>query len=112
MKIAFTAEGDHWDSPIDARFGRTANIFVFDDSTEKFESYDNSSSAKEAHGAGSATAKKLYDIHPDVLITGNGPGETALKVLKQLNISIYVDAHQMTLRQAYAAFLSGKLKMM
>jgi predicted Fe-Mo cluster-binding NifX family protein len=112
MKIAFTSQGDHWDSLIDARFGRAANIFVYDDSNENIEVFDNSANVAEAHGAGTATAKKVYDIHPDAIITGNGPGETALKVLNQLKISIYIDAHQMTLRQAYAAFLSGKLKEM
>ena len=110
MKIALTASGKTWDSMIDPRFGRTEFIVVYDEKTQQLTVVDNSSVKNEAHGAGTATAQKMYDLKPDVLITGNGPGGTAAQALKHLNMKIFVDAHDMTLKQAYAQYKTGKLK--
>jgi len=52
----------------------------------------------------------MYEVKPDVLITGNGPGETAATALKNLNMKIYVDAHNLTLEQAYESYRNGALK--
>jgi len=54
----------------------------------------------EAHGAGTATAQKVFELKPDILITGNGPGETASNALKHLEIRIFINAHGMTIKQA------------
>lgn len=110
MRIAFTSTGKNWESIIDPRFGRTEYIVIFDEETKKLESFDNSAIKNEAHGAGTATAQKMYELKPDVLITGNGPGETAANALKRLNMKIYVDAHNLTLKQAYESFKNGTLK--
>ncbi|TSA26902.1 MAG: hypothetical protein D4R67_06985 [Bacteroidetes bacterium] len=59
--------------------------------------------------AGTATAQKIFELSPDVLITGNGPGETAAKTLERLSMKIFVNAHNMTLKQAYEACKDGKL---
>jgi predicted Fe-Mo cluster-binding NifX family protein len=109
MKIAFTSTGINWESSIDPRFGRTEYIILYDEETKEFETIDNSAVKNEAHGAGTATSQKIYDLKPDVLITGNGPGETASKALKHLNMKIFVDAHKLTIKQAYEYYLSGKL---
>ncbi len=110
MRIAFTANGTTWESVIDSRFGRTEFIVVYDEETKEFTTFDNMAIKEEAHGAGTTTVQKLYQMKPDVLITGNGPGENATLALKHLNIQIFVDAHNMTLQQAYENYKSGTLK--
>lgn len=110
MKIAFTSTGKTWDSIMDSRFGRTEFIVVFNEETKELEVVDNSAVKNEAHGTGTATAQKMYEIKPNVLITGNGPGETAATALKNLNMKIYVDAHNLTLEQAYESYRNGALK--
>lgn len=110
MRIAFTSTGKNWDSIIDSRFGRTEFIVVYNEETKGIEVVDNSAVKNEAHGAGTATAQKMYEVKPDVLITGNGPGETAANALKRLNMKIYVDAHNLTLEQAYESYRNGALK--
>jgi len=110
MKIAFTSSGTNWHSIIDARFGRTDYIVMYDEESQELSAVDNSAVKDVAHGAGTATAQKIYDLKPDVLITGNGPGETASKALKHLKMKIFVDAHDMTLSQAYEQLKLNKLK--
>jgi len=110
MRIAFTSTGKTWDSIIDSRFGRTEFIIVYNEETKELKVIDNSAVKNEAHGAGTATAQKMYELKPDVLITGNGPGETAARALKNLNMKIYIDAHNLTLEQAYEKYKNGALK--
>lgn len=110
MRIAFTSSGKDLDAMIDPRFGRTAYIVLLDTENGQVEVYDNSAVQNEAHGAGTATAQQLYRLYPDVLITGNGPGETALKVLKSIDIRIFVDAHQLLLHEAVHQFEIGRLR--
>ena len=109
MKIVFTSQGNNWESKIDSRFGRTDFIVLFDDETKDFQAIDNTAINNEAHGAGTATAQKVYELKPDVIITGNGPGENAANALKHSNVKIFVNAHDMTLIQAYNQYLEGKL---
>ncbi len=110
MKIAFTAAGTTWESMIDPRFGRTEFFIVYNDETQEVSVVDNSAVKNEAHGAGTATAQKIFEIKPDVLITGNGPGENAATALKQLNMKIFVNAHNMTIKEAYENYKNGKLQ--
>jgi predicted Fe-Mo cluster-binding NifX family protein len=110
MRIAFTANGKTWDSLIDPRFGRTEYFVVYDESSNELSVFNNSDIREEAHGAGTAAVRRLYEMKPDVLITGNGPGENAGAALKHLNIQIYVNAHNMTLKEAYDQFKNGNLK--
>lgn len=109
MKIAFTSTGNNWESQIDARFGRTAYLVLYNEETTQFEAYDNSAIQADAHGAGTAMAQRIFDLRPDVLITGNGPGETAAKALQQLPMVIYVDAHHLSLKEAYSKYLNKEL---
>ncbi len=109
MKIAFTAKGTDWDSMMDPRFGRTEFLFVYDEDKEEISHFDNSKIANTAHGAGPQTAKNLFDINPDILITGNGPGGNAATVLQKANLKVYVGAGEMTLKEAYNAYKSGSL---
>ena len=62
------------------------------------------------HGAGLQTAKKVLDLNPDIIITGNGAGQKALAILKRSNVKIYVGAGDMTIKEAYEAFKADKLQ--
>jgi predicted Fe-Mo cluster-binding NifX family protein len=110
MKIAFTAKGTTWEAQIDPRFGRTDYIVVYDDVADALSSADNRDVEGVAHGAGPQTAQKLFDLAPDVLITGNGPGGNAATALQKASLKIFVGAGNMTVKQAYEAYKSGALK--
>ncbi len=110
MKIAFTAQGSTWDSLIDPRFGRAHYLLVYDDQTGQLTAYDNSANANAMHGAGPNTASALADLGANVLITGNGPGGNAARVLQRMGIAVYVGAKG-TVRQALDDFKSGKLRL-
>ncbi len=110
MRIAFTSRGNDWNSMIDPRFGRTDFIIVYDEETREIELLDNRSVSETAHGAGPQTAKKLIDLNPDVLITGNGPGGNAETVLRKGGFPIYSGAGQMTVKGALIAFKNNELK--
>ncbi len=64
----------------------------------------------EAHGAGTATSQKIFELNPDVLITGNGPGNNAAKALEQMEMKTFVGAQDLTLKQALVQYSEGKLK--
>jgi len=110
MKIAFTAKGTDWDKKIDPRFGRTDFILVYDEENDILDQFDNTDIQNEAHGAGPRTAQKLFEMKPDILITGNGPGGNAAAVLEKSNIRTFTGAGEMTVRQAYDAFKNQSLK--
>jgi predicted Fe-Mo cluster-binding NifX family protein len=110
MIIAFTSSGANWTSLIDPRFGRTEFIVIYDEEKQVIRAIDNSKVKNVAHGAGSATAQTVFELNPGVLITGNGPGETASNALKHHHMRIFVDAHDMTLKQAYEQYKNGKLR--
>lgn len=110
MKIAFTAKGTEWESEMDPRFGRTEFILVYDDEKDEFTSFDNREIENEAHGAGPKTSQKLFEMGPEVLITGNGPGGNAATVLEKAGIKIHIGAGQMTVKEAYEAYKNNSLK--
>ena len=110
MKIAFTTKGTEWDSAMDPRFGRTEYFLIYDDEKDELSNYDNRDSANDAHGAGPKTAQKLFELKPDILITGNGPGGNAAAVLQKTGVKIFTGAGEMTVKEAYEAFKSNSLK--
>jgi predicted Fe-Mo cluster-binding NifX family protein len=97
---------------MDPRFGRTEYILVYDDKTDKFDSHDNKEIWNVVHGAGPQTAQKLFDLHPDILITGNGPGGNAARVLEKSGVKIFIGAGDMTVEQAFKAFEQNTLTKM
>ena len=111
MKIAFTTKGTTWDSAMDPRFGRTAYFLIYNEENNELSHIDNRDAANEAHGAGPRVAQKLFEFNPDVLITGNGPGGNAAKVLEKTKINIYTGAGEMTVKQALEAYKDSRLKM-
>ena len=110
MKIVFTAKGDSWNSPMDERFGRMEVLVTYDEETQVLETATNMQTESMEHGAGLQTAQKVLKLEPDVIITGNGAGNKALDILKRSNVKIYVGAGDMTLKEAYEAFKSDKLR--
>jgi len=111
MKIAFTAKGTEWDSMMNSRFGRTEYLLVYDEETGGLSYYDNKNSANNAHGAGPKTAQKLFELNPDVLITGNGPGGNAASVLERTGTKVFLGAGEMTVKEAFDAYRNNELKM-
>ena len=71
---------------------------------------DNSAVKNEAHGAGTATSQKIFELNPNVLITGNGPGDNAAIALEKMDMKIFVGAQGLTLKQAYEKYKNGSLK--
>lgn len=112
MKIAFTSEGKTWESKIDPRFGRAEYIVIYDEESDNLSVMDNTEVTNKAHGAGTSTAQKVFDLKPDVLITGNGPGENAAIILKKLNLKMFVNAHNFTLKEAYEKYKNNILETM
>lgn len=110
MKIVFTTQGPTWDDPMDPRFGRTQFFFIYDEESDAIETFDNRAIQNTAHGAGPQTAQKMAEFGAGVLITGNGPGGNAGRVLETTVTEIYVGAGDFTVRQAYEAFKKGELK--
>jgi predicted Fe-Mo cluster-binding NifX family protein len=110
MKIIFTAKGTGLDSAMDPRFGRTEFFVIYDEGSESIDSYDNRAIENEAHGAGPKTAQKLAEYGAQVLITGNGPGNNAARVLQTAGTRVYVGAGDMTVREALEAYKKGDLK--
>lgn len=110
MRIAFTSTGNNWDSTIDPRLGRTDLIVIYDEETSKLEVHNNSASQNQEHGVGTATVQRIAGLNIDVIITGNGPGGNASAALGHLKTKVYLNAHNMTLKQAYEAYKKGLLK--
>ena len=110
MKIAFTTKGTDWESKMDPRFGRTEFILIYDDEKDELTSFDNRSIEGEAHGAGPKTAQILFELNPNILITGNGPGGNAATVLEKAGIEIFIGTGEMTVKKAFEAYKKNELK--
>ncbi len=109
MKIAFTTKGTEWDSMMDPRFGRTEFILIYDEEKDELTNFDNREIEGEAHGAGPKTAQKLFELNPDILITGNGPGGNAATVLEKAGMKIFTGAGEMTAKEAFEAYKNSSL---
>jgi len=110
MRILFTAKGSSWDSPMDPRFGRMNFLVLYDEEKDELTSISNEEIDLIGHGAGLQTTKKVLELNPDVVITGDGPGRKALEVLDMSDVVIYVGAGDMSIREAYDAFKAEKLE--
>ncbi len=110
MKIAFTSVGKTWESQIDPRFGRAEYIVIYDEEKDNLSFIDNTEVTNKAHGAGTSTAQKVFELKPDILITGNGPGENAAMILRRLDMKMFVNAHNFTLKEAYEKYKNNALE--
>ena len=109
MKIVFTASGTELASRMNPRFGRTVYLLLFNTDDEQLTVIDNSESTQAAHGAGPLAVQRLFDLQADVLITGNGPGDRAAELLREMSLKIYTGAGDMTVAQALEAFQADQL---
>jgi len=109
MRIAFTSKGTNWDSMMDPRFGRTEFLLIYDEEKNELTHFDNRAIENEAHGAGPKTAQKLFELKANVLVTGNGPGGNAGKILDNTKIKIYTGAGNLTVKEAFDAFKKDSL---
>ena len=112
MRILFTAQGPDWDSQIDPRFGRAGYLVVYDENKQELTALNNEAVKDVEHGAGTATAQRVFGIKPDILITGIGPGNTASSILKKLGLKIFIHADGLSLKEAYEQYVSGKLELL
>jgi len=111
MKIVFTAKGGDWESPMDPRFGRMEMLVVYDDISKTLTSVQNNETEGMEHGAGLQTSKKVLELNPDIIITGNGAGEKALSILKRSNVKMYIGAGNMSVQDAYEAYKNNQLQL-
>ncbi|WP_331774523.1 NifB/NifX family molybdenum-iron cluster-binding protein [Sulfurospirillum sp. 1612] len=111
MKIVFTAKGGDWESSMDPRFGRMEMLVVYDDVAKTLTSVPNNETEGMEHGAGLQTAKKVLELTPDIIITGNGAGEKALAILKRSNVKMYIGAGNMSIKEAYDAYQNNQLEL-
>ena len=51
-----------------------------------------------------------FELKADILVTGNGPGGNAATVLEKAGLEIYIGANDMTVKEAFDAYQSDKLK--
>jgi len=109
MRIAFTSKGTNWDSMMDPRFGRTEFLLIYDEEKKELTHFDNRAIEDEAHGAGPKTAQKLFELQADVLVTGNGPGGNAARILDNTKIKIYIGAGNLTIKEAFDAYKNNSL---
>ncbi|MCK9449309.1 MAG: hypothetical protein M0Q41_10090 [Bacteroidales bacterium] len=105
MKIAFTATAPDWSALIDPRFGRAAYLMVYDEETDTLKTIDNNDIRQAEHGAGVAMAQKLFETGAQVLITGNGPGDSAMKALNKMSLQIVTGMYDISLQKAYQHYL-------
>lgn len=109
MKFAVTSRGQKLSDPMDARFGRADYLLICEDE-KVLKVIENMGNKSQAHGVGPVTASKLEGEGIEVLITGNGPGGNAKRVLQELGIKVFVGAMDMSGSEAFAAYKDGKLK--
>lgn len=109
MKIVFTVKKEGWDTQMDPRFGRTDTFAVYNEEDESLSFVSNADTETMEHGAGLQAAKKVLQLKADILITGNGPGNKALEILKKSKVAIYIGAGDMSVREAYDAYRAGRL---
>lgn len=108
MKIVFTTQGENWDSSIDPRFGRTQMALVYDEAAKKLHVLSNGAK-DDAQGAGLKMAAKVLKTGADVIITGNGVGEKAIKFLQESPVKVFIGAGEMSVHEAYEAYKQGAL---
>lgn len=108
MKVAITSKGKTTQSLVDARFGRTKYLLIFDTETGDSETIDNCPNLNAVQGAGIQTAQNITGLNVDAVITGN-IGPKAFKTLKAANIKTYLVSNS-TVQQALEEFNTGQLQ--
>ena len=107
MKIAISAQGLFFDSPVDSRFGRAKYFIEVDTETSEFSTHDNTTNLNAVQGAGIQAAKNVTDLGVQAVVTGN-VGPKAYATLSAAGIEVYTGASG-TVRDSLRAFLAGTL---
>lgn len=110
MRVVITSQGQDLEARVDPRFGRCAFLLLADsDNGTIIEAIDNSAIAGEAHGAGPKIASLVSSKGAQVIITGNGPGDNAHRVISAAGITVFTGAADKTVSEALEAYRSGSL---
>ncbi|MDD5100299.1 MAG: iron-sulfur cluster assembly scaffold protein [Syntrophales bacterium] len=88
MKIAITASGEDFNSPVDRVFGRAKYFVITDPEETSVEVLGNSQNVNAAQGAGIQAAQQIANKCIDVLLTGN-VGPNAFRALDSGSIKVF-----------------------
>jgi predicted Fe-Mo cluster-binding NifX family protein len=111
MKIAISTQGQDLNSPVDARFGRTAGFVVYDLETNDFQYLPNNQNLALSQGAGIQTAQNVARAKAGAVITGH-VGPKAYLALNKGGIEMFLvpeDLSGVSVRQVIEAYKQGKL---
>ncbi len=108
MKVAITAKGDSWDSPVDPRFGRAQGFVVYDSDTEEISYHDNTQNMNAMQGAGVQASRTIIDLGTRVLITGH-VGTKAFDTLQAGGVEVCTGASG-TIREVIDRWKAGKFE--
>ncbi len=108
MKIAVSSQGTDLNARVEPRFGRSPFFVIIDEETGEVTFLDNRANASAGHGAGPNTASAIADAGVQVVLTGNGPGGNAGRVLSSMGIAVYAGVSG-TVKDAYDAYKANKL---
>ncbi len=110
MKVAITASGEDFDSPVDRVFGRARYFVIADPEETSVEAVENSQSVNAAHGAGIQAARQIANKSVNVVLTGN-VGPNAFRALEAASIRVFqFESDILTIRDALAAWKEGRLQ--
>lgn len=107
MKIAITSKGKSLNDELDPRFGRSANLIMYETDSGEFEVIENTNMAM-AGGAGVKTAQLVISKGAKAVISGSF-GPNSFSVLKAADIEMYTDS-QGKITEVINRFKEGKLQ--
>jgi predicted Fe-Mo cluster-binding NifX family protein len=110
MKIAITASGEDFNSPVDRVFGRARYFVITDPEEMNIEALENSQNVNAAQGAGIQAARQIADKSVNVILTGN-VGPNAFRALEAASIRVFqFESDVLTIRDALTAWKEGRLQ--
>ncbi len=109
MKIIFSVtENKGKQSIVDARFGRAAGFFLFDEENDSGTWIDNTSNMNAAGGAGVQAAQAVVSSGADVYI-GPQLGPKAMSVLSMSKVQLFEGVPGKTVEENIELYKAGKL---
>jgi len=110
MKVAITASGGDFNSPVDRVFGRARYFVITDPEETSVEVLENSQNVNAAQGAGIQAARQVANESVDVVLTGN-VGPNAFRALDAVPIKVYqFESDVLTVHDAVTAWKDGRLQ--
>ncbi len=110
MKVAITASGEDFNSPVDRVFGRARYFVITDPEGGHIEVLENSQNVNAAQGAGIQAARQMANKSVDILLTGN-VGPNAFRALDAVSIRVFqFGGDTLTVRDALDAWKEGRLQ--